>query len=372
MSFLGDLKTLTVESAKAIGAGVELLSEFAEEASKASERLLTQTRVARLEKELSALAEGPRYDQERAEKCGQLLTLYDELAALFGSTSDADIAARKNIIFNDLSRQSTRKLLGRIETLEQSVARSHFSLPIQEITQKRDLLTQIDALLVQLERGDRAGLAGSFFAKKNALITDIAQLESLRATEEVSYFSSGVLFSRIEKYDGKRHGCSEYWYEGGCVKLKMKYAHGQISGPIFYWREDKSVLFEGRRLPYSNLELTGYLRNGARVFQGELGPSGYYDLWFAGAAHAGRVRIENGQVRKLGFITRLMFNYSFWRTYLRLYRSEGGPTLMEETLEVIQQFDRFADDLSQLAVGQDPPRTKTVPRNTRTLMGLGS
>lgn len=36
-----------------------------------------------------------------------------------------------------------------------------------------------------------------------------------------------------------------------------------------------------------------------------------------------------------------------------IYRSEGGPALMEETLQVIRQFDRFADDLSLLTMGQD-------------------
>ena len=372
MSFWGDLKKLTAESAKAIGTGVELLSEVAEEANKASERLLAETRVARLEKELAALAEGPGSDPVRAEKCGQLLRLYDELAALGSGTSDVDIVAKKGLISQDLSRQSARKLLGLIESLEQSIAKSRFSLPVQEINQKRGLLAQIDALLVQLESGDQAGMAGRFFARKKALLADIAKLEWLRATEEVSYFSSGVQFSRIGKYDGKRHGRSEYWYESGGVKLQMEYAHGQICGPIFCWREDRSVLFEGKRLPYSNLELTGYLRNGARVFQGELGPNGYCDLWFAGAVHAGSVWIENGRVRKLGFLARLMFSFSFWRAYWRLYRTEGGPTLMDETLQVIRQFDRFADDLSLLAMGQDPARATTVAGKTMTVMGLDS
>ena len=154
MSFWGDLKKLTAESAKAIGTGVELLSEVAEEANKASERLLAETRVARLEKELAALAEGPGSDPVRAEKCGQLLRLYDELAALGSGTSDVDIVAKKGLISQDLSRQSARKLLGLIESLEQSIAKSRFSLPVQEINQKRGLLAQIDALLVQLESGD--------------------------------------------------------------------------------------------------------------------------------------------------------------------------------------------------------------------------
>ena len=372
MSFWRDLKKLTVESAKAIGTGVEFLSEVAEEANKASEKLLAETRVARLEKELAALAEGPGSDPVRAERCGQLLRLYDEVVALGGGTSDVDIAAKKELISQDLSRQAARKLLGLIGSLEESIAKSYFSLSVQEINQKRGLLAQIDALLVQLEIGDQAGMAGSFFARKKALLADIAQLESLRTTEEVRYFTSGVQFSRIEKYDAKRHGRSQYWYESGGVKLKMEYAHGQICGPISFWREDGSLLFEGKGLPYSNLELTGYLRNGARVFQGELGPNGYCDIWFAGAVHAGRVRIENGRVRKLGFLVRLMFSFSFWRAYWRLYRSKGGPALMDENLQVIRQFDRFASDLSLLAMGQDPARAATVAGKTRMVMGLDS
>lgn len=361
-----------MESAKAIGTGVELLSEVAEEATKASARLLAETRVARLEKEIDALGEGLGSDPMRAEKCGQLLSLYDEMVALVGCASAVDIVAKKELVYQDLSRQSARKLLGQIESLEKTIAKSHFSLPVQEIDQKRGLLALIDALLVQLDNGDQAGMAGSFFARKKTVLADIALLESLRATEEVSCFSSGVQFSRIEKYDGMRHGRSEYWHESGGLKLQMEYAYAQISGPISCWREDGSVLFEGKRLPNSNLELTGYLVNGARVFQGELGPNGYCDIWFAGAVHAGSLRIENGRVRKLGFLVRLMFSFPFWRAYWRLYRSVDGPELMDGTLQVIRQFERFADDLSRLAMGQDPASATTAAWKTRTAMGLDS
>lgn len=372
MSFWGDLKSLTIESAKAIGTGVELLSEVAEEANKASQRLLAETRIARLEKELATLAEGPGSDPVRAEKCGQLLRLYDELEKLGGGVSDTDIAARKKLISQDLSRQTVRRLLALIESLEKSIAKSRFSLPVQEISQKQRLLSQIDALLVQLNRGSQGGMAESFFAKKKAILADIAHLESLRATEEVSHYSSGGQFSYIEKYDGRRHGCSRYWYESGYLKLQIKYDNGQIYGPLSFWREDGSILFRGERLANSNLKLTGYLRNGGRVFQGELGQTGYCNIWFAGVVNAGRMKIENGRVQKLGFLFRLFFNFLFWRSYWRIFRSEGGPALMDETLQVIRQFDAFVGDLSLLAMGQDPTRAKTVAGKTRVAMGLNS
>ena len=372
LSFWGDLKSLTIESAKAIGTGVELLSEVAEEANKASQRLLAETRIARLEKELATLAEGPGSDPVRAEKCGQLLRLYDELEKLGGGVSDTDIAARKKLISQDLSRQTVRRLLALIESLEKSIAKSRFSLPVQEISQKQRLLSQIDALLVQLNRGSQGDMAESFFAKKKAILADIAHLESLRATEEVSHYSSGGQFSYIEKYDGRRHGFSRYWYESGYLKLQIKYDNGQIYGPLSFWREDGSILFRGERLANSNLKLTGYLRNGGRVFQGELGQNGYCNIWFAGVVYAGRMKIENGRVQKLGFLFRLFFNFLFWRSYWRIFRSEGGPALMDETLQVIRQFDAFVGDLSLLAMGQDPTRAKTVAGKTRVAMGLNS
>lgn len=345
MPFWRDLKKIGVSSVKAVSNGVELLGALADEAERVSHAKVLRGRGERLERELALLQPDPGGNQLKGEKIRELLAVYDELIEVTADSPDQAVVSRKARLVAQLRQDAAQRLAAEIAELELSIAGTSFSLPIEEIRRKRTLMGKLDTLHAQLDEGVERKRVSD---KRQKLVEDIARLETLRASAEVTEFPSGSIASRIERYDGVRHGVSEYWYANGQLRLRLPFVRGRVYGRIGCWREDGSLLFEGVRNA-DGAQLTGYLRNGARALYGEFASGGHLDLWLDGKVYAGRLWVDQGQVSKSGFLLGLLCKPRVWHALWKARRPGSARDVLNESIAVMDQFANFNQELADMS-----------------------
>lgn len=313
--------------ASAVDNVTSYMNEVAERANQASARLLVENKIARMEERLDR--DVFTSDIERRQSMLELLVNYDALLTHDGKAVPPSLASKKAALQARLRDMDIADLGTLIKHMEDRIAATEYSLPIDKICDMRDLIKRYRqlALIANSETGEKLARREAEVLKK------IEELE-LRRREVVSQrYPSGAMLSTTSCFDRKRSGPATYWYESGNIRVKAKYLNDLLDGDIEHLYPTGELSFKGYYAsgkPSSTVRC--YCRKGQKVIQIKSRHGIYHlRLWLWNGRRLGALRFSKGKFRgKLPLLLKGLLNPFVLGAFYRIARGKDDAQAFED------------------------------------------
>lgn len=347
MSFFGNVKNISVSTAKAINNGIELLNDLADEAQKSSELLLIKTKASNLEKDINHLIINSSDPKEINEKRKTLSKKYHEII-------DKTLAPERDeyVIKNkSIKKEITLSHIGEIEKIanskEQALSVHKSNLAIDEIHRLESIKADLAHLLRITKTSEHKTVHQNTLEKISHVTSRVAALQEKRYEEIISTYPSGEKKSKTRLYDGENHGLSEFWYENGNKKKEIAFSHGKLSGTSKYWRNDGTILSEVEyKLDDNSLSHSVFSRNGTKIIESSIKKNtGFIDFWLSDESFVCRAKIKNNKTRKIPALIMTTMRKNVWVNLYKARKPGFQQDQLNDMSETIDIHAIFFDEL---------------------------
>ncbi|MEQ6916029.1 hypothetical protein [Halomonas aquatica] len=347
MSFFGNIKNVTVSTAKAISNGVELLDELADGVQKSSELLLLKTQASSLENEINRLIGNSDDLIATSEKRQALSKKYDEIIAKTLGYEKDQYVRKNKLLKNDIELSSISEIEQRVKNKEQDLTSHTFKLAVTEIRRLESIKKDLENLLKITQSKEHEFAHQKSLEKLNSITKRIANLQEKRHEKIISNYPSGEKEYKEQLYDGKKHGTSEFWHENGTKEKEISFSHGELIGTSRYWRNDGTILSEISYQPtHGSFTHSAFYRNGTKIMKSSLkNKQGHVDIWLWDGSLVCRAKIKNNKVNKLPAFIRAAMKKNLWATLYRARKPGLQQDMLTEMEETVEIYTRFSDEL---------------------------
>ena len=350
MSFWGDIKRASSATVGALNSAVEAAADAAEILDGSVKVVAVRSRIMRLEGELERSDLGSLSSFELAEKREELLLKYEELARFVAGVDSEEALLKKARLLSEMRDESSENLVDSINSVLSRIDLTDFSLPVDEIRERKVLLGDIDRLIGILKLSDSRDLIGWARQLRETIVAKIGLLEKRRKVEFHGEYPSGVRLCCVERYDGRPHGVSRYWYESGVLKTEANFSQGVLCGRSKHWCEDGSLMVDSCFDPGRGAsEVSVFLKDGSRIVHAEFSKGvGFADVWLWDGTYAGRAYKHGDGFGRPGFILRVLLKPKVWGALWRARKEGFYRQGIEYMDDVIENSFCFFDELERM------------------------
>lgn len=347
MSFFGNIKKITVSSAKAINNGVEVLNNLAEEAEKSSHLLLIKSQASTLEKEINFLANNSASIEEIDEKRQALSEIYNEIIEKTLGPERDEYTRKNKTLKSDIDLSNIKQIAQSIKHKERKLSLHEFKLAITEIRKLQDIRIDLDKLIMITQPKEYKPYHKSAIEKHKVVSSRIDRLQEQRHEETISTYPSGNKKSVIRKYDGENHGLCEFWYENGKKEKEISFANGKATGASKYWRDDGTILSEVLIQPSDkHMTQSGFASSGLKIMELLIkNKNGFIKLWLWDGSFVCRADIKNTKVRKFPALVKAAMRKNVWMNLYKARKKGVYQDHINDMEETTKACNRFLNDL---------------------------
>lgn len=350
MSFFGDLKNITKASFKAVGDGVELFAELAEDVSQSSEKILISSRLDRAEKDFvqNSLNNAPESEIKRS--WNEFNEHYNKLIPRSSEEERQALVGRRQKLEARLDQSSMKRLKNEIDTLTNSIKNQKFGRPVDEIQALNRKKAMCSRLVELCQRSREEQLKASALAAIREIEAQVAELETQRDEVVLETRDEESVKRRSHKRDGELNGKTEAFCPDGSKRFTANFVDGQFEGSAEYWRDDGSLAFRINRGASGRSKHMLYLPAGQKIVECLLsGANGTASVWFWDGYFIAKAKLVGGRANKAVLLLKAVLKPGVW---VRLWRAKSDASdatnlrNMEETLVI---WDGFLSELKELA-----------------------
>lgn len=347
MSFFGNIKRITTSTAKAISNGAELLNELAEGGHKSSELLLLKTKASKMDNDINHLVNNSADPQEISEKRQALAEKYNEIIQETLGSEREEYVRKNKSLENEIIISKIIEIKQRVETKEQVLSNQNFKLAITEIHKLENIQAELEHLLRLTKTGQHEVIHQKALGKLKHNTILIADLQEKRHEETFSTYPSGNMKSKSKLYDGKYHGLTEYWYEGGLKEKEISFSHGVLSDTSRYWRNDGTLLSEITNQPKNgSFSHSIFARNGIKIMEFVLkNKMGYVDIWLWDGSFVCRGKMNDNKISRASFLIKAGVRKNVWVSLYRARKPGLQKDQFNDMTETVKIHTSFFNEL---------------------------
>lgn len=349
MSFFKDLKTLTVESAKAIGNGVELLAEAANDLEKGTSRLLLESSIRRLEKELNQCVENDVDSLKLKSSWMELRDLYEEFWQIANQHERLSLTENRLHFTKAIANSEVGDIERQIEQQKVTISTASYSLPVDKIRALNRLNYLIGKLSALLEKQAKNSLRQSELdADSKGIERQIVTLETLRDEVFIDSYPDGSKKTRYPKRDGRLNGTVEGWHANGVQHYQLEFSQGKFNVKGKSWMPEGSLncLIEPGENGGVLMQIS--LPTGEKIAAVKL-KEAYVSIsmWLWDGYYVGHVNGVAGNLKKWPLVISLFFKPGLW---LRLIKESRQGELNNRLSEMVKAFNSWDELHARLEV----------------------
>lgn len=347
MSFFGNIKKITVSTAKAINNGVEVLDGLAEEAEKSSHLLLIKKQASTLEKEINLLASNSASIKETNEKRQALSKTYDEIIEKTLGPERDEYTRKSKTLKSDIELSIIKQIGQSIKHKERELSSHEFNLAITAIRRLQDIKTDLEHLIRIAESKEHEPYHKNAVEKLETVSSRIDELQEQRHEETINTYPSENKKSVIRKYDGEKHGLCEFWYENGKKEKEISFSNGKATGSSKYWRDDGTILSEVLIQPNDgHITQSGFSSCGLKITESLIkNKNGFIKFWLWDGSFVCRADIKNKKVRTLPALAKAAMRKNVWTNLYKARKKGVHQDYLNDMEETIKACNRFLNEL---------------------------
>lgn len=349
MSFFRDLKNITKASFKAVGDGVELFAELAEDVSQSSEKMLISSRLDRAEKEFVKDSLNNASEYQIKSSWNEFNEQYEKLVPRCSAEERKALVGRRQRLEATFDQLSIKRLKGEINSLTTSIADQDFDLPVHEIRELNRKKLMCSRLVELCEKNREQQLKASALAAIREIEAKVAELETQRDEVVLDTRDDESVKQRSHKRDGELNGKTEAFYPDGSRRFSADFVNGQFEGSAEYWREDGSLVFKINRGASGRSKHLLYLPAGQKIAECDLsGPNGTASVWFWDGYFIAKAKIVGGRANKAFFLLKTVLKPGVWARLWRAKSNASDGAHLQNMEATVVTWDGFLSELKEL------------------------
>ncbi|MDN3552892.1 hypothetical protein QWY74_05325 [Halomonas almeriensis] len=235
MPFFKNVGKSLKTSGKALNSFGQILNGAMEELEEISHQGVLKTNVRKLERNIATLEGHPENDSELQEKRHELIDSYERVISAVPEPEKTSFREKKEKLIEKSEIRTIQNLKNLINQNQIISFEKSFDLAIEKIKHLEKIQKNAKTMRDLAEKNSLSSDASHASKILSSTSAEIERLQKLRYTQDVTYYSSGNLYKKIHKYDGKPHGVLEQWHENSQKMAETNFCMNRVDGISRYW-----------------------------------------------------------------------------------------------------------------------------------------